>query len=42
MVLLPVRNERLGGSAGPGYTQDASIKARNACRAWLEQNYRIT
>ena len=42
MILLPIRNERLGGSAsGPSYTTAASLKARNKARAWLEENFTI-
>lgn len=41
LVLLPVRNERHGGTTGPAYTTDANIKARNRCRAWLEANFTI-
>lgn len=41
LILLPVRNERMGGSAGPSYVTTASVKARNKARAWLEQHYRI-
>lgn len=41
LILLPIRNERLGGTAGPSYTTTASIKARNRCRAWLEETFTI-
>ena len=41
MALLPARNERTGGSSGPGYTTNAMIKARNRARAWLARNFTI-
>lgn len=41
LVLLPVRNERHGGTSGPAYTTDANIKARNRARRWLEENFEI-
>jgi len=42
IIMLPVRNERNGGSTGPSYSTNAAIDARNRCRAWLEQHYTIT
>lgn len=41
MILLPIRNERMGGGSGPSYTTTASLKARNKARAWLEENFTI-
>lgn len=39
--MLPVRNERHGGSGGPSYTVRASMAARNKARKFLEQNFKI-
>lgn len=41
LVLMPVRNERMGGSSGPSYTTRASTTARNRARAFLEQHFTI-
>ena len=41
IVLLPVRNEREGGSSGPSYATRASMAARNKARAWLQDNFTI-
>lgn len=41
LVLLPVRNERHGGSAGPSYTQRASMDARNKALAFLTTHFEI-
>lgn len=41
LVLLPVRNERNGGSAGPSYTTKASLAARNKARVFLEEHFNI-
>ena len=42
LVLLPVRNERLGGSAGgPDYTTQASIAAKNRAVHFLETHFEI-
>lgn len=39
--MLPVRNERHGGSGGPSYVTRASIAARNKARRFLEENFSI-
>lgn len=41
MVMLPIRNERLGGSGGPGYVVRASLAAKNRARAFLEKHFQI-
>lgn len=41
MILLPVRNERMGGGSGPSYVTNASLQARNRARTWLTENYHI-
>ena len=41
LVLMPVRNERHGGSGGPSYATKASIAARNKTRRFLEQHFTI-
>ncbi len=41
MVLLPIRNERLGGSGGPSYIIRASLNAKNKARAFMEKHFSI-
>lgn len=41
LVLLPVRNERHGGSAGPDYVTRAANAASNRARRYLEQHFQI-
>lgn len=42
LVLLPVRNERHGGSSGgPDYTTKASLNAKNRARDFLESHFQI-
>jgi hypothetical protein len=41
LILLPVRNERLGGSGGPSYAIKASITARNKARRFLETHFQL-
>jgi hypothetical protein len=41
LVLMPVRNERLGGSGGPNYVVRASLSARNQARRFLESHFEI-
>jgi hypothetical protein len=42
LVLMPVRNERLGGSGGgPDYVTKASLSAKNRARAFLEKHFEI-
>lgn len=41
LVLLPVRNQRLGGDGGPSYANRASMDARNRARRFLEAHYTI-
>lgn len=39
--MLPVRNERLGGTSGPDYVIQSSLTARNKARRFLEENFEI-
>lgn len=41
MVLLPIRNERMGGTNGPNYVDMASMDAKNKARAFLETHFEI-
>lgn len=41
MVMLPVRNERLGGTAGPSYSLKASLKAKNRAHDFLKEHFEI-
>lgn len=41
LVLLPVRNQRLGGDGGPSYANRASMDARNRARRFLEAHFTI-
>ena len=41
LVMLPARNERMGGEGGPSYCTRASIAARNKARAFLETHFSI-
>lgn len=41
MILMPIRNERLGGKAGPSYANRASMEAKNQARAFLETHFQI-
>lgn len=41
IAMMPVRNERRGGSGGPNYVARASMSARNAARRFLETNFEI-
>jgi hypothetical protein len=39
--MLPVRNERLGGSGGPDYVTRATMAARNKAKRFLGENFTI-
>lgn len=41
LILLPVRNERLGGSGGPSYSVKASMRARNKAARFLQEHFEI-
>lgn len=41
MVLLPIRNERMGGSGGPSYVAKASMDARLRALNFLKQHFEI-
>lgn len=41
MVMMPVRNERHGGTTGPSYVVAASLAAKNKARAFLETHFEI-
>lgn len=41
LVLLPVRNERMGGSGGPSYATRAGNAASTRARRFLEQYFTI-
>ena len=41
IVLLPVRNEREGGSSGPSYATRAAMTARNKAHAFLHAHFSI-
>jgi hypothetical protein len=41
LVMMPVRNERLGGSGGPSYIIRASLAAKNKAHAFLTEHFTI-
>ena len=41
LILLPVRNQRLGGSSGPSYATQASCRARNKAAKFLSDHFEI-
>ena len=41
LILLPVRNQRLGGSSGPSYATKASMRARNKAAKFLREHFEI-
>ena len=41
MVLLPIRNERIGGSGGPSYVAKASMAARVRALNFLKTHFEI-